>query len=111
LYRAGVAVDFAEDPDGQHPAATGLSLRAENNVDGVRMSTALTYLQPSRHRLNLTIRPQVMVRRILFAGPTAMGVEVDSGGERFQLEGQEIVLSAGAVASPHLLMLSGVGPQ
>src|SRR5262245_25389793 len=75
------------------------------------MSTALTYLQPSRHRLNLTIRSQVMVRRILFAGTTATGVEVDSGGERFVLEGQEIVLSAGAVASPQLLMLSGVGPQ
>jgi len=75
------------------------------------MSTALTYLQPSRHRLNLTIRSQVTVRRILFDGTTATGLEVDSGGERFLLEGQEIVLSAGAVASPQLLMLSGVGPQ
>ena len=111
FYRACVAADFPEYPDGHHPDATGLSLRAENNVDGVRMSTALTYLQPSRHRLNLTIRPQVMVRRILFAGTTATGLEVDSGGERFVLEGQEIVLSAGAVASPQLLMLSGVGPQ
>src|SRR5262249_57486507 len=71
--------------DGHHPDATGLSLRAENNVDGVRMSTALTYLQPSRHRLNLTIRSQEMVRRILFAGTTATGVEVDSGGGRFLL--------------------------
>ncbi len=111
FYRACVAADFPEYPDGHHPDATGLSWRAENNVDGVRMSTALTYLQPSRHRLNLTIRPQVMVRRLRFAGTTATGVEVDSGGERFLLEGQEIVLSAGAVASPHLLMLSGVGPS
>lgn len=111
FYRACVAADFPEYPDVHHPDATGLSLRAENNVDGVRMSTALTYLQPSRHRLNLTIRPQVMVRRILFDGTTATGVEVDSGGEQFLLESQEIVLSAGAVASPQLLMLSGVGPS
>src|SRR5262249_57740049 len=96
--------------DGHHPDATGLSLRAENNVDGVRMSTALTYLQPSRHRLNLTIRSQVMVRRILFAGTTATGVEVDSGGGGFFLESQEVVLSAGAVASPPLLLLSRAGP-
>jgi choline dehydrogenase len=111
FYRACVHADFPEYPDGHHPAATGLSLRAENNVDGVRMSTALTYLQPSRHRLNLTMRDRVLVRRVLFAGTTATGVEVESTGERFHLEGQEIVLAAGAVASPQLLMLSGVGPQ
>ena len=111
FYRACVAADFPEYPDVHHPEATGLSLRAENNVDGIRMSTALTYLQPCRHRLNLTIRARVLVRRLLFSGTTAIGVEVDSAGERFRLEGQDIVLSAGAVASPHLLMLSGVGPQ
>jgi len=77
----------------------------------VRMSMALTYLQPSRHRLNLTVRDRVMVRRVLFAGTTATGVEVESGGERFHVEGREIVLAAGAVASPQLLLLSGVGPQ
>ena len=111
FYRACVAADFPEYPDVHHPEATGISLRAENNVDGIRMSTALTYLQPCRHRLNLTIRARVLVRRILFSGTTAIGVEVDSAGERFRIEGQDIVLSAGAVASPHLLMLSGVGPQ
>ena len=80
-----------------------------NNPDGIRMSTALTYINPNRHRLNLTIRPNVLVRRILFDGKRATGVEVESGGERFIVEGEEIVLSAGAIASPQLLMLSGVG--
>jgi choline dehydrogenase len=111
FYRACVAADFPEYPDVHHPDATGISWRAENNVDGVRMSTALTYLDPSRHRLNLTIRANVMVRRLLFTGTTATGVEVDSGGERFSVEGDEIILSAGAVISPQFLMLSGVGPQ
>jgi choline dehydrogenase len=102
LYRACVHADFPEYPDGHHPEATGLSLRAENNVDGVRMSTAVTYLQPSRHRFNLTVRDRVMVRRVFFSGTTATGVEVESAGERFHIEGQEIVLAAGAVASPQL---------
>ena len=74
------------------------------------MSTALTYVNPCRHRLNLTIRANVLVRRILFDGKRATGVEVESGGEVFTAEGREIVLSAGAVASPQMLMLSGVGP-
>jgi choline dehydrogenase-like flavoprotein len=70
----------------------------------------LTYLHPTRHRLNLTIRGQVLVRRILFDGIRATGVEVTSGGERFILAADEIVLCAGAVSSPHLLLLSGLGP-
>ena len=68
------------------------------------------YLDPARHRLNLTIRPNMLVRRILFEGKRANAVEVESGGERFVVEGEEIIVSASAINSPHLLMLSGVGP-
>ena len=50
------------------------------------MSTALTYIEPNRHRLNLTIRPNVQVRRILFDGQCATGVEVENGGDRFTVE-------------------------
>jgi choline dehydrogenase len=71
---------------------------------------ALAYLDPARHRLNLTIKGNIMVRRILFDGKRAVGVEVESGGERFTVEGKNIVLSAGAIGSPHTLLLSGVGP-
>ena len=81
-----------------------------NNPEGVRMSTALTFLRAVRHRLNLTVRPNVTVHRILFEGNKAEGVEVESGGEVYRLEANQIVLSAGAMASPQLLMLSGVGP-
>jgi choline dehydrogenase len=70
----------------------------------------MAYLQPARHRLNFTIRPRVLVRRILFDGQRAVGVEVESGGEVFEANGREIVVSAGAIASPQLLMLSGLGP-
>ena len=73
------------------------------------MSTAITYLNPARHRLNLTVKAKVVVKRILFSDKRASAVEVESDGETFTVEGDEIVLSAGATASPKLLMLSGVG--
>ena len=81
-----------------------------NNPDGIRISTALGYLGPARHRLNLTIRPHCLARRLVFRGRRAVGVQVESGGQRFVAAGREIILSAGAIGSPHLLLLSGVGP-
>src|SRR5262249_41382007 len=68
------------------------------------------YLNPIRHRLNLTLKANILARRILFTGNRATSVEVESGGERFVVEAKEIILTAGAIASPQLLMLSGVGP-
>ena len=65
----------------------------------------------SRHRLNLTIRANCTVHRILFDGNRATSVDVESDGERFVVEGEEIILSAGAVGSPQVLMLSGIGPS
>ena len=97
-----------EDTNGPNPAGLGVS--PTNNLDGVRMSAALTHLGPARHRLNLTVRGQVFVRRVLFEGTTAIGVEAESGGESFQVRADRVVLCAGAIRSPHLLMLSGVGP-
>ena len=110
FYQSCVDAGFPEHPDWNHPESTGVSPRATNNLDGVRMSTALTYINPNRHRLNLTVRANVLVRRILFDGNKATGVEVESGGESFTVDGEEVVLSSGAIGSPHLLMLSGVGP-
>ena len=115
FYQACLDAGFPDDPDMNHPEATGVGQMPLNNPGGVRMSTAITYLDACRHRLNLTIRPNVLGRRIVFDGgstgsPQAVGVEVESGGETFAVEGEEIILSAGAIHSPHLLLLSGVGP-
>ena len=101
---------FPDDPDMNGPEATGVGQMPLNNPGGIRMSTAITYLDACRHRLNLTVRANVLARRIVFEGTRAVGVEVDSGGESFVVEGEEIILSAGAIHSPHLLLLSGVGP-
>ena len=94
-----------------HPEAEGVGPIPMNNPDGIRMSTALAYVNPNRHRLNLTVRGDALATRILFNGDKATGVETQSGGERFTVEGEEIILSAGAIASPQLLMLSGIGPE
>jgi choline dehydrogenase len=110
FHQACLAAGFPDDPDQNHPESTGVSPRARNTLDGVRISMALAYLDPARHRLNLTIKPNVMARRLLFDGHRAVGVEVESGGECFTVEGDQIVVSSGAIGSPHLLLLSGVGP-
>jgi choline dehydrogenase len=74
------------------------------------MNTAVTYLATARGRPNLTIMPDTRVRRVLFNGTRAVGIEVDRHGERGELHGDEIILSAGAIMTPTLLMLSGIGP-
>ncbi|MEC9446528.1 MAG: GMC oxidoreductase, partial [Chloroflexota bacterium] len=99
-----------DDPDMNHPESGGVGPIPMNNPNGIRMSTALTYLADCRHRLNLTIKPNVTSHRVIFEGDRAVGVDVESNGERFVVEGEEIILSCGAIGSPQLLMLSGVGP-
>ena len=101
---------FPIDEDQNHPESTGVSPRARNNIDGIRMSNAINYLNMARHRLNLTIRGSVTARRIIFEGNRAVGIEAESGGEAFTVQGGEIIVCSGAIASPQLLMLSGIGP-
>ena len=110
FYQACIAAGYPDNPDVHEPDSTGVSLRAENNIDGIRMSMALAYLDPSRHRINLTVKAGVQALKVIFSGNRATGLEVESGGERFIVEGDEIILCAGAIGSPQILMLSGVGP-
>jgi predicted dehydrogenase (TIGR03970 family) len=111
FHTACVQAGFAttNDTNGRHPAGLGVS--PSNNIDGVRMSTAMTHLNPVRHHLNLTVRGGVFVRKILIRDGEAVGVEAESGGQVFQIEAGRVVLSSGAIRSPHLLMLSGIGPR
>ncbi len=107
---ACIAAGYPFSPDLNNPDSTGLSPLPLNNPNGIRWSTAVGYLGLSRHRLNLTIRPNCTTHRVIFEGKRAVGVEVESGGEKFAVYGDEIILSGGAIGSPHTLMLSGVGP-
>ena len=110
FLEACVASGFPRTHDMNHPESTGVGFYALNRMDGIRMSTALTYLRMARNRLNLTLRSDVLVHRVLFDGSRAIGVEAESGGEIFRVEANRIILSGGAINSPQLLMLSGVGP-
>ena len=110
FYQATLDAGFPDDPDMNNPETTGTGAVPMNNPGNIRMSAALAYLNPVRHRLNLTVRGGVTVRRVLFDGSRAVGVEAESGGEVFTVEGAEIALCAGGIASPQLLLLSGVGP-
>ena len=110
FYAACREAGFPDSPDHNNPDSTGVGPTPFNNPGGVRMSTALGYLDQTRHRLNLTIRAECHVQKILFEGNRAVGALVESGGEIFTVEGNEIILSSGAIGSPHILLLSGVGP-
>ncbi len=111
FYRACLEEGFPESPDVNLPGATGIGAYPHNHVNGVRVNAAMAYLDPIRHRLNLTIRPKALAKRVLFDGKRAVGVEVLCDGETFRVEGRQIALSAGAFGSPMLLMRSGVGPE
>ena len=105
----GDGYSFVEDTNGPNPAGVGVA--PTNNLGGVRMSAALAHLTPMRHRLNLTVRGEVYVQKVLFEGRKAVGVEAVSGGETFRVFGERVVLCSGAIRSPQLLMLSGIGPR
>ena len=98
-----------EDTNGPNPSGVGVS--PTNNMGGVRMSAAMAYLNPMRHRLNLTVRGETLVRKVLIENGKAIGVEAQSGGEVFTLKAERVILCAGAIRSPQLLMLSGIGPK
>ncbi|WP_306169324.1 GMC family oxidoreductase [Halomonas sp. MMSF_3323] len=77
---------------------------------GLRSSSAREYLTPALKRSNLSLMTQTQARRLVFEGRRAVGVEVACGGERRMIKArQEVILCAGAVDSPKLLQLSGVG--
>lgn len=77
---------------------------------GRRQSAAKAFLHPARRRPNLTILKHAQVLRILLDGRRAIGVEAMHKGRRLLLRaGREVVLSAGVIGSPHILMLSGIG--
>ena len=75
-----------------------------------RASAARTYLHPALKRPNLQLVTNALVHRIVFDGKRATGVEFSRGGKVERADaGREVILSAGAIGSPHILQLSGVG--
>ncbi|HLB22876.1 MAG TPA: GMC family oxidoreductase N-terminal domain-containing protein, partial [Dehalococcoidia bacterium] len=102
---------FPETKDNNDPQSTGLSHHPMNKQGRLRMSVAICYLEPARHRLNLTIRGDCLIRRVLTDGTRATGVEVESGRAVQVVEGERIILAGGAIGSPAVLLRSGIGPE
>ena len=81
------------------------------NRKGFRCSAAVAYLRPARKRANLSIETGALVRRIVLDGRRALAVAYrQNGAERTVAARREIVLAAGAIGSPQILQLSGIGP-
>jgi choline dehydrogenase-like flavoprotein len=100
---------YNEDFNSGTPQGCGLyQITAKN---GWRSSAAVAYLAPARSRKNLTVKTSCKVLRILMQGTKAVGVEyVQDGKHQVMHAAKEVILSAGAINSPRLLMLSGIGP-
>ncbi len=110
FVRACQMLGYPYYEDANNPDTTGVGPPPFNNPNGVRWSTNIGYLSESRHRLNLTLRADCHVHRLLFDGNKVIGAKVESGGEFFDVYADQVVLSAGALCSPQILMLSGIGP-
>ncbi len=101
---------IARTADFNGAASEGAGLWNMTIQNGVRVSTATAYLKPARRRANLTVLTHAHATRILFEGRAASGVEYLRGGTRHLARARrEVVLTAGAINSPQLLQLSGVG--
>ena len=110
-FPACLDLNAPDAPAGIGPLPLNIASPVPNQRDGIRNSTARCYLPSEvRQRANLTIWPDCMVHRLLFAGHRATGVQLVRQGQATAVQGGEIILSAGAIGSPHLLMLSGIGP-
>ncbi|MET0745228.1 MAG: GMC family oxidoreductase, partial [Microvirga sp.] len=111
LREAALADGYDWKADLNAPQGEGVSCNPINSRDGHRVTTNDGYLEPARNRPNLETRCEALVDRILFEGRQAVGLRVRFGTEAWtETRGREIVLCAGAVHSPAILMRSGIGP-
>ncbi len=101
---------YPDDPDMNGPKSIGVGALPVNNVNGIRINTALAYLDPLGSRPNLTVQGDALVLRVLLEAGRAIGVEAVIGNQVRTVYAGEVVVSAGAVRSPQLLLLSGIGP-
>ncbi len=111
FVEACTRLQYPLNPDFNGERIDGVGTVQLNVRNGWRCSTAAGYLKPNLKRKNLTLMTHTTVRRILFEGRRAIGVEVERGGSITRIAARrEVIISGGAINSPVLLMNSGVGP-
>ncbi len=108
---AAAQAGHAVNTDFNGPVQDGCGLFQVTQVDGARCSAAVAYLDPAKPRENLTVRTGALARRVIIERGRASGVEYTIGGKVIiDTASREVLLCGGAINSPQLLMLSGVGP-
>ena len=111
FIEAGLQAGLPRNEDFSGATQEGVGYYQVTQKNGERWSVARAYLNPARARANLHIETGAIATRILFEGRRAVGVEFDQGGTRRTLRARrEVLLAAGALQSPQLLMVSGIGP-
>ncbi len=111
FVEAGTACGLARNTDFNGAEQAGVGFYQVTQRDGRRCSAAVAYLRPARARANLKIRTHCLASRIVFSGSRACAVEyLQDGIVQVARADREVLLAAGAIASPQLLMLSGIGP-
>ena len=100
---------ITDDLNGFNPE--GLSRLDATISNGRRNSSATTFLNPALKRDNIKLQKNILVEKIFLENDRAVGIEVSEKGQKYRIEAEkEIILSAGALNSPQILMLSGIGP-
>jgi choline dehydrogenase len=108
---AGVQYGLPFNPDFNGATDYGVGAYQLTIKNGWRSSSAVAFLRPVQDRANLTVLTEAHITRVLFEGTTAIGVEwLHDGALHSAHAGCEVILSAGAIQSPQILQLSGIGP-
>ena len=99
------------NPDFNGPAQEGCGVYQTTIRNARRCSASVGYLRPAMGRTNLTVETGAFARRLVFEGTRAVGVEIANGDRLRTMHAEvEVVVTAGAIGTPKLMMLSGVGP-
>lgn len=110
----GACIDrgFPEVKDHNDPTATGVGPIPSTRLDADRrFTTALGYLTPARHRNTVTLLADTVARRLVMERGRAVGVEIERAGGTEIVRADRVIVATGTVASPLLLMRSGIGPR
>lgn len=110
FVEAGIEAGLPKNQDFNGLKQEGVGLYQVTQKNGKRHSTAAAYLKPILRRSNLTVQTRAQVTRLLFEGTRVIGLTYVQNGETHQIQiAKEVILSGGAINSPQLLMLSGIG--
>lgn len=110
MFKAGVAAGFPINPDYNSENQEGIVKTQSSIYRGLRMSVAKCYLEPAMKRPNLRVVTDAPTRRIMLDGKRCTGIVYEQDGRQVEVKaGREVILCAGAVATPQLLELSGIG--